>query len=206
MASVKLSTIGKLIPFRQIQEQDKINLYALNTTGELGTFVALDTGNANFDSQHGWNFDATPGASYDRIHSYRYGVNTKVRPVQSGDSKFTTIGVTLANVVEFDENEEKYLNYPQKKDENHAVLSGQAVPILTKGIIGITHKAYTTGVRIPVPGDLFGPSRTVAGRVDFFPQSALTDTGVNGRSETEVLGKCIGTGSKFGGYAFVSLG
>ena len=45
------------------------------------------------------------------------------------------LGLTLFDVAEVDENGEKLIYNPRKATEMQAVVSGQAVPVLTKGIV-----------------------------------------------------------------------
>jgi len=52
------------------------------------------------------------------------------------------IGVTLKQTLEQDENGEKLLYNPVKKDELQAVLSGQACPVATRGIFTLTTDAF----------------------------------------------------------------
>lgn len=45
------------------------------------------------------------------------------------------LGITLRETLAFDENGEKLLYYKQKLDEAQAVLPGQTVPVLTRGLV-----------------------------------------------------------------------
>lgn len=58
------------------------------------------------------------------------------------------IGITLKQTLAYDENDENLLRYPLKADELQAVLPGQAVPILTRGLVLLNASAFsdTTGV------------------------------------------------------------
>ena len=62
-----------------------------------------------------------------------------VTPVTaSGDA---CIGLTLRQTVERDENGENLLYNPLKKEELYGVLPGEAVPVLSRGMIAITDLA-----------------------------------------------------------------
>ena len=69
----------------------------------------------------------------------------------SGANKDVPLGMLLYDVREDDENGEKLIFNPRKAAENDYVISGQAVPILTRGIVlysGATLAADTVN-----PGD-----------------------------------------------------
>ena len=61
----------------------------------------------------------------------RWGVTAEVEYCNGGDE--TPLGVTLYDVREYDENQEALKFNPRKADELQAVLTGQAVPVATKG-------------------------------------------------------------------------
>lgn len=125
--------MAKLKPFRDYSEHDVINLFAFS--GSLpatnGTFVVpADTnGWKNTDEM---SFLGGVGASYPNTVSERYGVTAKVAAAASGDTN--VIGMLLYDVKETDENGELLIFNPRKAAEIGAVLSGQAVPIVTKGV------------------------------------------------------------------------
>lgn len=181
----------KLLPFRQINDNDIVNQFALNGTGDAGLIVSVSAG--NMDDQHGFDFTNSPGASFDRVSSFTYAMNTKVRPCASGDTKYNVLGIMTHNVHLTDENGEKYLYYKQKATENNVVLSGKAVPVLTKGLVTLGSGAY---IGTPLVGSVIIPSNTVAGSVDIAVASAVSNKDL-------ILGKVIGTGAKHGGYAMV---
>ena len=139
-----------LKPFRQHAETDVINLFTLqDDDGDIvasysdlkadgakmtkGILVSV-TGNGwkNSDDPVGKTGIGNPGASYDNTVSFRYGATAAVEPYKAGEEP---IGITLFDVAEVDENGEKLIYNPRKAAEMQAVVSGQAVPVLTKGII-----------------------------------------------------------------------
>lgn len=214
---MKLTHHKRLLPFQQKAENDVVNLFSLTDTGVMGTFVSVYT--ANLDDEHGWDYGNAPGASFDRIHSYRYETKLKVRPCTSGDKASQVLGLTLFNTLELDENGEKYLYDPQKAKENHVVVSGKSVPVAAKGIFTISASGYSNGTgNLPQVGDLVVPSNTEDGKVAFVSESEVGpskyyDSSVTGfvdnvtdsYFEDQVLGKVIGTGSRHGGYAMIKL-
>jgi len=139
-----------LKPFRQHAETDVINLFTLqDDDGDIvasyadlkadgakmskGILVSVKgNGWKNSDDPVGKTGIGNPGASYDNTVSFRYGATAAVEPYKAGEEP---IGITLFDIAEVDENGEKLIYNPRKAAEMQAVVSGQAVPILTKGII-----------------------------------------------------------------------
>lgn len=150
--------------FRQIDDSNVINgIFKASGTIPItkGTLVKI---------QSGWNADLTDtqllggaGAAYGNTVSERYGVRAAVTAAGTGDNP---IGMTLYDTREVDEHGSKLLYDKQKQDEMQAVLSGQAVPILTKGFV------YYSGVTgTPAAGDKAYPGP--AGVVDTYALNSL---------------------------------
>lgn len=119
-----------LRPFRDYDEHDVINLYRYSGSDNVnkGTFVKIVTGWTSDGEVH----SADPFASsYTNVVSLRYGVRPAVTATATGD---TAIGMTLFDVREFDENGEKLVYNPRKAAEMQVALSGQAVPVVTRGL------------------------------------------------------------------------
>ena len=125
-----------LRPFRQYSESDVVNLFAFS-----GDSTLVVKGLAVKVAGDGWTNEANSspvetlgsvGASYNNVVSQRYGAKAKVAVAASGDA---ILGLTLMDVRELDENGEKLVFNPRKAAEMGVVISGQAVPILTKGLV-----------------------------------------------------------------------
>ncbi len=121
-----------LKPFRDFDEHDVINLFTMsgNDSANKGTFVKIQSGWTNDD------FDRNPSsagnwAAYQNTVSMRYGVRAQVVACATGDA---AIGMTLYDMRERDENGELLIYNPRKAGEMQAIMSGQAVPIVTRGI------------------------------------------------------------------------
>lgn len=121
-----------LLPFRQVDEFDVLNLYAYSGTHPVnkGTFVR--------PVASGWRTDETdlellgaPGAQFPNTVSQRWGTIPKVTAAGTGDN---VIGLLLFDVKEVDENGEKLMYRPEKAAEMQVALSGQTVPIATRGM------------------------------------------------------------------------
>lgn len=134
----------KLRPFRDYDEHDVLNLFSYDTTGlsagsinvTKGVLVKIATGWKNYDSgvELGGGLEYIGGAGTlqpANVVSQRYGVTAKVVASTTGE---TPIGMTLYDVRDTDENGELLKYYPRKAAEMQAVIPGQAVPVVTRGI------------------------------------------------------------------------
>jgi len=137
-----------LRPFRDYDEKDVINLFALNvssldsshnlTTWDLrvpsGTLVTIDT--------NGWRgtdeldmIGSAGDLSVANVTSQRYGVAAKVSVSAAGDRP---LGMMLHHVAQYDENGEQLKFNPRKASELEAAIEGQAVPLITRGMFLIS--------------------------------------------------------------------
>lgn len=128
-----------LRPFRDYDEHDVLNLfafdYAVRGAATRGALVRIK------NSTDGWvphsadvdAFDDVNMNSYslDNVVNLRYGVKSLVDLAGSGESP---LGMMLYDCNEVDENGEKLIYNPRKAAEMQTAMSGQAVPIATKGI------------------------------------------------------------------------
>jgi len=139
----------RLKPFRQHAETDVVNLFSLkDDDGDVmasysdlkadgakinkGLLVSVKAGWKNTDDPVNKTGIGNPGATYSNTVSFRYGAAATVEPCASGTQP---LGLTIWDVAEVDENGEKLIYNPRKAAEMQAVVSGQAVPVLTKGIV-----------------------------------------------------------------------
>ena len=188
---------NRLLPFRQYDEQEVVNLYALNGTGVAGTFVSLQTFNP--EDTDGYSTD-TIGGSFAGTTSVRYNVNNTVIPCTSGDTKYEVLGVTLNDTKETDENGNLLIFNPQKAAEMNVVVSGQAVPVLGRGIVTLTSAAFDGE---PVPGSVGIPDNNTDGIIIAVAPADITASGYN---DNQVVGRFLSqTGAKLGGYALFQI-
>jgi len=174
----------RLLPFRDYDEHDVVNLFKSagnkgdfinldnkdkqsTPQGDLGVFVKVKQGYLNdpfdTDKPNDWDpidVEAKDGQNsllgktdYPHIARNLYPeANLSVEPVNStGDA---CLGVTLRQTVEKDELGENLLYNPIKKDELYGVLPGEAVPVLSKGLLTFSSAAI---VGDPKPGDSLVP-------------------------------------------------
>lgn len=201
----------RLLPFRQYAEEDVVNLFANDSAndkvtdsgnGDAGVFVKVSAGDFSADPV-GYESNSYLGeTNYPFIGRNQYPtVPLKVTAATSGDS---CVGVTLLQTALKDENDEKLLYYPQKKLETQSVLTGEAVPVLGKGIVTLDNSAYDGD---PSEGDWLALSTLgkVSGYADFdivpsdvqtIGQVLATGARVNrGVSADQFAGNSVGTGA-----------
>lgn len=141
--------MANLKPFRDYSEHDVINMFAFDgapdsngVLAEKGTVVKIADTNgiqpvaASSSLPLGREvldiFDIPVGNTYNNTLSYRASATPKVAKASDTD---VALGITLYGVRELDENGEKLVYNPRKAAEMNVVVSGQVVPVLTKGVI-----------------------------------------------------------------------
>ncbi|MBC8410842.1 MAG: hypothetical protein H8E12_19315 [Rhodobacteraceae bacterium] len=219
---------NRLLPFRQYDENDVINLFANDVSdaksttdgnGSAGVFVSIKSGGGNFSKDPITYVDRTElSASYDHTKNQYPEVQLKVTAAAVGSLAGKVVGVTLKQTLEQDENGEKLLYNPVKRDELQAVLSGQACPVATRGIFTLTSSAFDAaadGANSCVPGYAAVISPDNAGKVSGINFDSLwafsatlgsnVPTGVEWVSQggdvikytpNHVVGTWIGTGTR----------
>lgn len=201
----------RILPFRQYDENDVINLFALsdayvneNVTGssygDAGVFVTVDAADLNLDPVSYETNSYLGKTDYPHVGVNQYPtVNVKVKPATSGDA---CLGLTLLQTAKYDENGEKLLYYNEKREDLQCILPGQAVPVASKGVFMVSSNAFegslAVGGGIKLPS---GVSGTVTG-------CSITDPAR--------VGLVLGTGSRTslsdvtdqfaGNYALIALG
>ena len=157
---------NRLLPFRDYDEHDVINLFALAAAdvndklttigkGDAGVVEKLtSTAHAADAAPEGWDLNKAPVTYGADTNNYMMGNHTIPHlgsngypsaslemAASAGSAGESVFGVTLRQTAKYDENGESLLRYPVKKDEYMAVSPGQVVPVLTKGLIMVDSKA-----------------------------------------------------------------
>lgn len=203
----------RLLPFRQYNEQDVVNVFALqnadvleSTTGDgkgsNGVFVKVTDGNFDQDVITYGSNSYLGKTDYPFVGGDMYPTNPlEVAAAASGE---IPLGLTLNQTAKTDENGEKLLYNATKKEELQAVLPGQSVPVATKGIFTLGANAIEGGAAsVFTIGDGF----EVAGDGTVGPATV---------GSAASLGMVLGTGSRSsqggltdqfaGDYVIVKLG
>ena len=203
----------RLLPFRQYNEQDVVNVFALqnadvleSTTGDgkgsNGVFVKVTDGNFDQDVITYGSNSYLGKTDYPFVGGDMYPTNPlEVAAAASGE---IPLGLTLNQTAKTDENGEKLIYNTTKKEELQAVLPGQTVPVATKGIFTLSANAIEGGAAsVFTIGDGF----EVAGDGTVGPATV---------GSAESIGMILGTGSRSskggltdqfaGDYVIVKLG
>lgn len=162
----------RILPYRDYSEHDVVNLFSLdvdeaadtltqwveadNGKWDSGVVVKVKTGELPgdmYNTESGLStsgklreyLGASPTSAHIGYNAYPSNGMT-VEPAGAGE---VAIGITLRETLAYDENGEKLLYYKQKLDEAQAVLPGQTVPVLTRGLVLLDSTAVTgnPGVR-----------------------------------------------------------
>lgn len=141
----------RILPFRQYDENDVINLFSMDacnsdpsqTDADAGMLVSVSARDMDKDPVElaADTSDYLGKTNYPHVaRNYYPSVPLKVSATD-GD---IPLGITLAQTLSHDENGENLLRYPQKKTELYAVTSGEAVPVATKGVFTLHQSAFNT--------------------------------------------------------------
>jgi hypothetical protein len=216
---------SRFYPYKSVDEHDVINLFAAKTTGQAGVLVKIDTGSANPQNADGLSSFAM-GYNYNQAGTYiyanQYENKMRVEPTISGDTAYNVLGLTELATLTHDEN-----GIPLKFDERRAkelgvVISGQTVPVITKGVVGIWGKFIDQSTSPVQAGYVACVSRSGDGRLASVDPTDATKFHVSGAASwvytpKHVVGKWLtslptatNTGlanefSSMGGYALLQF-
>ena len=200
----------RILPYRDYSEHDVVNMFSLSTSGVTDGFQSwTEAGSGKWDSgvvvkvsagatlpgdlpsglsEHasGEELRKYLGASQTSAHigynAYPYNGMT-VEPAGASD---VALGITLRETLAYDENGEKLLYYKQKLDEAQAVLPGQTVPVLTRGLVLLSASAFDAY-------DHDNDSGVSTPEITNISVGAKIYVGPNGTLTTEVSGDSVGS-------------
>ena len=128
-----------LRPLRDYDEHDVINLFSWSgaVPAYKGTMVKMTISGYVNDAADPIEMAGGAGNAYQNTVSQRYRNSAQVTTCGTGSegTRDVPLGMLLYDVRETDENGEKLLYNPRKAAENDYVISGQAAPVLTRGIV-----------------------------------------------------------------------
>ncbi len=187
----------KLRPFRDYDEKDVINIYALSGAIPVpnGTLVKIAGDGFRNDVEQTEMLGNMGDFSVSNWVGQRYGALPKIVVAAPGDA---ALGLTLFDVRELDENGLPLKYNPRKAAEMEACISGQAVPVVTRGIF------LYSGVRVS------GGVAVQAGKPCYVGFNGEIAT--SGTSGATAIGKFLGTtgapaasGNAYGDNSAVAL-
>ena len=181
----------RILPLRDYNEHDVINMFALDTAntyisdtgvGDAGVIVKVTAGGIDKEAVKAVSSAYLGKTDYPFVGKNTYWeVPLKVGVGTSGDA---ALGVTLFETAMYDENGEKILYYRQKGLENQIIMSGQAVPVLTKGTMMFDDSAFVSSIPAPM---------------------AALEVGANGKFDAYnsgiKVGKVLATGQRVAGQS-----
>ena len=150
----------RLRPFRDYSEHEVVNLFAFGDPAVAwGTTSVIYAGScvkvaAGWQNDQETAFLGDLGADFANTVSGRYGVTATVAYTDGGADE-AGLGITLADVRDYDENGEALKFNPRKAAELQAVLTGQAVPVATKGLFLMATGAWNTPTVVAYNMDVY---------------------------------------------------
>jgi len=188
----------RLYPFRQYSDIDVINMFANSTcddnpftngNGSAGVFVKVNAGNLDLDPITYASNSYLGKTDYPFLGAAQYPSVPLTFTAATNDAP--VLGITLNQTLAYDENGEKLLYNPIKKAELQAVLSGQAVPVATRGMFTLNDTAIDwVDANMVVNSQLL--ISATAGKV-----SGLAPTTVGPLTgQYAIIGKVLATGSR----------
>lgn len=183
----------RLLPLRDYSEHDVINMFAnqtvdnapsTNGNGSAGVLVKVLSGNLNKDVVDFIETAYLGKTDYPFLGADKYP--TVPLRVTAATKDAAVLGITLKQTLENDENGEKLIYNPVKRDELQAVLSGQATPVATKGTFSFDEAAYEKNSDF-APGNLAVVSAT-AGKL-----SGVAWASTSGET---IVGTILATGNR----------
>ena len=193
-----------LLPFRQYDENDVVNLFAFSPAVALaattddgqasqGSIVKIAGGNFNQDLITYGSDSYLGKTDYPFVAGDMYPTNSLLITGCGADENASAVlGVTLNQTAKNDENGEKLLYNATKKEELQAVLPGQSVPVATKGIFTFAESAFTNNsfANVAIGG---GIATAAAGKITGVALGTTGQDGVLASTSRSILGQVIGT-------------
>jgi hypothetical protein len=205
----------RILPFRQYDEHDVINLFALesqyvnesttiSSSGDAGVFVTTSVGDFNLDPITYATDSYLGKTDYPFVGANQYpSVSLKIKPAASGNA---LLGITLRQTAKFDENGEKLLYYPQKAEELQCVLPGQAVPVATRGVFTFSSAAFNGSLPVGTGVKLSTVSGSITGCPVADPARVGLVIGTGSRIARTSSDQFAGSPGSTGVYAVIALG
>ena len=150
-----------LRPLRDYDEKDVINLYtysgavidsAYQILATKGTLVKVVGDGFRIDNEPIEMLGNFGAFSVNNWVGQRYGATAKVTVASSGDN---AVGMLLFDVRELDENQLPLKYNPRKAAEMEVAISGQAVPVVTRGTFLYSGVRVVGGVAVQAGGKAY---------------------------------------------------
>lgn len=141
-------------PFRDYDEHEVVNLFALQGEGNKGTFVTAVGSGFDLSAQSAFGNDSFINGTL----SSRFDVASRVQAAPANTPPARVLGMTLKDVRSVDENGYPLKFEPRKAAERDLIISGQAVPVVKRGLFlysGVAGTpAFGSGLAVAANGEL----------------------------------------------------
>jgi hypothetical protein len=141
-------------PFRDYDEHEVVNLFALQGEGNKGTFVTAVGSGFDLSAQSAFSNDSFINGTL----SSRFDVASRVQAAPANTPPARVLGMTLKDVRSVDENGYPLKFEPRKAAERDLIISGQAVPVVKRGLFlysGVAGTpAFGSGLAVAANGEL----------------------------------------------------
>jgi hypothetical protein len=142
-------------PFRDYDEHEVVNLFAFDGgLANKGTFVTAAGSGFDLSAEAAFGNDSF----IDGTVSARFNVLNKVTAAPSGTVPAKVLGMMLKDVRSVDENGYPLKFEPRKAAERDVIISGEAVPVVKRGLFlysGVAGTpAFGSGLGINTNGEL----------------------------------------------------
>jgi hypothetical protein len=171
-----------LKPFRDYDESNVINLFTITgqTRVDKGTFVTAASSGVNLRDDSVVNNLSIYGNTVSALFTPAWSLAT----APSGSTKNSVLGATLKDFRSFDENGENLLFHPRKAAEMDVIISGQAMPVITKGLF------LYSGIATGTYGNPAAPNISDVHLTDIFTGLEVRRAVRVGRAGRTVRGQC----------------
>jgi hypothetical protein len=180
-----------LRPFRDYDEKDVINVYTLSGYTQplpKGTLVKITGAGISSDNETIEMIGSFGDFAPSNVVAQRYGVVPKITPINGQADP--VLGMTLFDARDFDENSYPLKYYPRKAAEMEAVISGQSMPVVTRGIFAYSGITTGSGLAGSVSaGQPLFPGADAALTTQIFNAYTINDSGTS----INISGKPIAT-------------
>jgi len=172
-----------LRPLHDYSDHDVVNLFSWSgaVPATAGTMVKQTGPSGWLSDDNVVEMFSAAGNSYANTVSQRYRTSAQITTCGTGaaGTKDIPLGMLLYDVREEDENGEKLIYHPRKAAENDWVISGQAAPVLTRGVV--LYSGATLASDTLTPG----------GAVHCAAAGELSNTAAHIEKSAKI-GKCLG--------------
>ena len=189
-----------LNPYRDYDESNVVNLFtftgvSLTSIVSKGTFVTAIGSGANLRDDSVVNNLSIYGNSVSALFTPPWSLVA----APSGYARNQVLGATLKDFRNLDENGENLLFHPRKAAEMDVIISGQAMPVITKGLF--LYSGINTGNGLPSFGSGFAVADAGDGSIKTVAYAA---TGFTNSIASNVIGKFLGP-INTDGYALIKI-